>query len=221
MRSASSSDIAAVCEKSDATRGQVGPCEKRHAEDRTRRRAKRTRSGRVGALGGQRHASTERIRGAEKCPDVPRVRHLPQREDDVTRRGRKVGSSVDADDTRRVPERGHLAEELRKHVLSGDEQLDRFDAGTGRRLHEVLALDGEETRLVAVLARREKLPDEPELLVLARLDQAASASASAASAAFARSATTANACGSLTAMSASDLRSSSIPAFFTPAMNRL
>ena len=88
-----------------------------------------------------------------------------------------------------------------------------------RRLDEILALDREEPGLLPVLARREKLPDEPELLVLARLDQAAAASAS--SAAFARSATAANAAGSETAMSASDLRSSSIPASRTPAMNRL
>ena len=43
--------------------------------------------------------------------------------------------------------------------------------GRFSRLDEVLALDGEEAGLLAVLPRREKLPDEPELLVLTRLDQ--------------------------------------------------
>ena len=57
-----------------------------------------------------------------------------------------------------------------------------------------------------------------ECLALAVFERQA---ASAASAAFACSATAANACGSETAMSASDLRSSSIPAFWTPEMNWL
>jgi hypothetical protein len=115
-----------------------------------------------------------------------------------------------------VTERRDLAEELRQDVLARDEELDRLDPGGRRGLDQIFALDGEEARLGAVLARREKLPDEPELLVLARLDQAAWASA-----ALARSATAANACGSLTAMSASDLRSSSMPALRTPSMKRL
>ncbi len=118
-----------------------------------------------------------------------------------------------------MTESRHLAEELRQDVLARDEQLDGIDARFACRLHEILALDREEPGLLPVPARSEKLPDEPELLVPARLDQAASASAS--SAAFARSATAANAAGSETAMSASDLRSSSIPASRTPAMNRL
>jgi hypothetical protein len=118
-----------------------------------------------------------------------------------------------------VAERGDPAEELRQDVLARDQELDRLDARSARSFDEVLALDREQPGLGPVLARREKLPDEPELLVLARLDQAA-ASADA-SAALARSATAANACGSLTAMSASDLRSSSIPAFRTPSMKRL
>jgi hypothetical protein len=70
-----------------------------------------------------------------------------------------------------VTERRDLAEELRQDVLACDEELDRLDACGGRSLDQILALDGEQPRLGAVLARREKLPDEPELLVLARLDQ--------------------------------------------------
>jgi hypothetical protein len=66
-----------------------------------------------------------------------------------------------------VAERGNLAEELRQDVLARDEELDRLDARNRSSLDEILALDGEEPRLLAVLARREKLPDEPELLVLA------------------------------------------------------
>ena len=119
-----------------------------------------------------------------------------------------------------MPERRDLAEELRDDVLAGDEELDRLDPRRPGRLDEILALDREETRLVTVLARRKKLPDEPELLVLPRFDQAA-ASVSVSSAALARSATAANAFGSLTAMSASDLRSSSMPALWTPFMNWL
>ena len=87
----------------------------------------------------------------------------------------QVGAAVDADDARRVSERRDLGEQLRQDVLTGDEQLDGLDARPGGRLDEVLALDREEARLVAMLPRREKLPDEPELLVLTRFDQAASA----------------------------------------------
>jgi hypothetical protein len=65
-----------------------------------------------------------------------------------------------------VPERGHLAEQFGLHGLARDEQLDRLDAGRRGRLDEILALDREEPGLVAMLACREKLPDEPELLVL-------------------------------------------------------
>src|SRR5262249_54520923 len=159
---------------------------------------------------------TESIGRTQERPDVPRVGDPPEREHDVARSRRQVSSPVDADHARRMTKRRHLAEEFRHHVVAGNEQLDRLDPGRLRRLDEVLALDREETRLGSVLAPREKLPDEPELLVLARLDQAASASA-----ALARSATAANAWGSLTAMSASDLRSSSIPALRTPSMKRL
>ncbi|CAN5712724.1 hypothetical protein BH20ACT14_BH20ACT14_06850 [soil metagenome] len=121
-----------------------------------------------------------------------------------------------------MSERRHLAEKLRYDVLVSHQQLDRLDRSIVRRLDQIFALDREEPALLAVLPRSEKLPDEPELLVLTRLDQAADASeAFASSEAFARSATTANACGSDTARSASDLRSSSIPASRTPAMKRL
>jgi hypothetical protein len=72
-----------------------------------------------------------------------------------------------------VTERRDLGEQLRLDGLPGDEQLDRLEPGGDRRVDEVLALDREEPQLGAVLARREKLPDEPELLVLTRFDQAA------------------------------------------------
>ena len=112
-----------------------------------------------------------------------------------------------------------LAQQVRNDVLARDEELDGLDSGGGRSLDEILALDREQPLLEAVFPRREKLPDEPELLVLTRFDQAAASAEPRA--ALARSATAANACGSLTAMSASDLRSSSMPAFFTPSMKRL
>ena len=70
-----------------------------------------------------------------------------------------------------MPERRHLAEKLGEDVLAGHQQLDRLDSSVAGGLHEILALDGEEPALLPVLARREKLPDEPELLVLTRLDQ--------------------------------------------------
>ncbi len=120
-----------------------------------------------------------------------------------------------------MSERGDLAQELCLNTLARDEEVDRLDPGRQSRADDILTLGGEEPALVAVLPRREKLPDEPELLVLARTDQAAFEASPSSSAAFAVSATRANASGSETAISASDLRSSSIPAFFTPAIKRL
>ena len=80
--------------------------------------------------------------------------------------------SIDPDDARRVTERRDLPEQLWNDVLAGDEQLDRIDSRARRSLDEILALGGEQTGLDAVLTSSEKLPDEPELLVLTRLDQA-------------------------------------------------
>jgi hypothetical protein len=110
-----------------------------------------------------------------------------------------------------VRERGDLSQELGRDVLAGDEQLDRLDVGRG---DEILALDDEKPELVAPAPVTE-LADELELLVVARGDQLDS------SAALARSATALNAGGSLTARSASTLRSSSISALLQPATNWL
>jgi len=88
---------------------------------------------------------------------------------------REVLSPKDPDDARGMAERRDLREELRLDGLARDEQLDRFDTGGARRAAEILSLRREETRLLTVLARAEELPDEPELLVLARRDQAARA----------------------------------------------
>jgi hypothetical protein len=71
-----------------------------------------------------------------------------------------------------VTERRDLAEELGQDVLARDQHLDRIDARRARGLDEVLALDGEETGLLPMLPAREKLPDEPELLVLTGFDEA-------------------------------------------------
>jgi len=116
-----------------------------------------------------------------------------------------------------MPEGGDVGEQVWLHILARDEELDRLDSRSRGRRNQILALDREEPRLLAVLARREELADEPQLRVMRRLDQSALDS----SAALARSATSANAFGSDTARSASDLRSSSIPARRTPAMKRL
>ena len=70
-----------------------------------------------------------------------------------------------------MPECRDLAEELRQDVLARDQQLDRLDPRRPSRLDKVFALDREEPGLLALLPRREKLPDEAELLVLTRLDE--------------------------------------------------
>jgi hypothetical protein len=65
-----------------------------------------------------------------------------------------------------MTERRYLGEQLRQDVLARDEQLDRLDADGRRGLDQILVLDREEAGRLPLLARREKLPDEPELLVL-------------------------------------------------------
>jgi len=84
---------------------------------------------------------------------------------------RQIVKSKDADDPSRVPERRDLGEERRLDVLSGDEQLDRFDTGRNGRVHKVFALGDEQPELVAP-APVVELADELEPLVVAGGDQA-------------------------------------------------
>ena len=184
-----------MCNESYATLRRGLPVDERHPEDRAGRRAERPWPDWIGAALGERDPGTERIRRADEGSDVPGIGHLPETENDGAYAGRQVFPPEDADHAWRVPECRHLCEELREHILPGDQQLDRGNTRSLRSLDEVLAFGGEKPGLDPVLAGREKLPDEPELLVLAGLDQAASESEpeSASSAAFARSATAANA----------------------------
>src|SRR5206468_1825404 len=131
---------------------------------------------------------------------------LPEREHDVTSPVREIRLAEDAQHPRGMAERRHRGEHVGLDIVARDEELDGLDADSPGGIDQVLALGREEPRPLPVLARREKLADEAELRVLRRADQASSA-------AFARSATIANAFGSETARSASDLRSSSIPDF--------
>src|SRR5262249_42564168 len=110
--------------------------------------------------------------------------------------------------------------------------LHRFDPRGECSRDQVLSLADEEPVLLAVLAVRE-LAHQLHRRVVPRGDHESSAvrppggqtalphAAFWSSAAFAFSATSANALGSFTARSASVLRSSSIPAAWTPAMKRL
>jgi hypothetical protein len=66
-----------------------------------------------------------------------------------------------------VSERRHLGQELGQDVFPRDQELDRLDLGGRCGLDQILALDRKEARGLAVFPGREKLPDEPELLVLA------------------------------------------------------
>jgi hypothetical protein len=69
-----------------------------------------------------------------------------------------------------MAQRGHLGQEGGLHVLSCDEHLDRLDSRLEGRIHEIFTLRDEEPELVAPAAVVQ-LPDELELLVLARGDQ--------------------------------------------------
>jgi hypothetical protein len=69
-----------------------------------------------------------------------------------------------------MSERRDLCQQLRLDVFTGDQQLGRLDPDRRRCVNDVLALGNEETELLAPAAVVE-LPDELELLVLARGDQ--------------------------------------------------
>ena len=164
--------LATVRDERDPSLRQRLPVDHRHTEDRPGRRAQGTWPRRIGAARGQRH---RRRRMHPPCassvPTFPGSETRQSASDDVARAGRQIGAPVHPDHPRRVAERRHLAEQLRLDVLPRNEQLDRLDARSRGRLDEILALDREEPGLLPMLARREKLPDEPELLVLTRLDQ--------------------------------------------------
>ena len=68
--------------------------------------------------------------------------------------------------------RRDLGQQRGRHVLAGDEELDRFDPRLPRRVDEILSLGDEEPELVAPAPVGE-LADELELLVVAGDDQAA------------------------------------------------
>ncbi len=107
--------------------------------------------------------------------------------------------------------RRDLGQQLGRHGLTGDQELDRLEPRRERRVDEIFALGEEQPELVAPVARMQ-LADELQLRVRSGLDQVARAN-------FACSAIAANASGSETARSASTLRSSPISAFRQPAMN--
>jgi hypothetical protein len=69
-----------------------------------------------------------------------------------------------------MAQHGDLGQQGGLHVLAGDEHLDRLDPRVERRLDEILTFGDEEPELVAPAAVVQ-LPDELELLVLARGDQ--------------------------------------------------
>jgi hypothetical protein len=71
-----------------------------------------------------------------------------------------------------MAERRHLGEQRRLDVVAGDEHVDRLEAGVARGVDEVLTLRREQPELVAPAALVQ-LPDELELLVVARADQLA------------------------------------------------
>jgi hypothetical protein len=70
-----------------------------------------------------------------------------------------------------VRERRHLGEQLRRHVLAGDEDVRRLEPGSEPGLDEILSLDREPPELVSP-APLVQLADELEPLVVGGGDQA-------------------------------------------------
>ena len=167
----------------------------RHPEDRTRRGTQSAWPDRIGATARQRNGRVEGVGRPDQRPDVPRIGDAPERKSYVPLAGGQVVPPEDRDDPRRVAERGHLAQELRQNVLTGDQQLDRLDAGGGCSLDQVLA-----RRRTALSPRDVSSQREASGRAGASRSDATRSGGvepgSASSAALARSATAANACGS-------------------------
>ena len=133
----------------------------RNAKDCSRRRANRLRTGGISATGREGDRSPERIGGTQDRPQVPRIRHMPERERDRLDAARQRIPPVDADHSWRVAHCRDLRQELGLDVLARSQQLDRLDARVVGRLHEILALGREQSFLLALTPRLEQAMDEP------------------------------------------------------------
>ena len=102
----------------------------------------------------------------------------------------------------------------RRRVIPGDELHSEPPPGLERLEDQAASLDDERTVLDTRTAAPEQAPQS--LNVCVRVGERV-----AQSAALAAATTAVKAAASVTARSASDLRSTSIPAAFSPAMNRL
>ena len=130
---------------------------------------------------------------------------------------RQVGATVDADHTRRVRGRRDLGEQPRLDVLARDEQLDRLGAvaaATRSSPSQTKRPSFSRQRRSASLRTSFSFSLSREVITARRRRYRARA-------AFACSASLPNCSGSLTARSASTLRSSSTSAAFRPEMNWL
>ena len=96
---------------------------------------------------------------------------MPERQRHRPRAAREVLAAEDGDDPRRVRECRHLREQLRRDVLSGDENVRRLEPGGEPGLEQILPLDREQPELVPP-APVVELADELEPLVVSRGDQA-------------------------------------------------
>ena len=146
----------------------------RDAEHGTHRGTEHLRPGRIRATLRERdERGPQRIRGADQRADVAGIADAPERETDVGRIAAwEVLTPEDSDDTRWMAQRRDLREQRLLDVIARHEQVGRLDLRRQRRVDEILTLCDEEPELVAPAALVE-LPDELELLVLARGDQGA------------------------------------------------
>jgi hypothetical protein len=95
---------------------------------------------------------------------------VPERQRHLPLAAREIVAAEDGDNPRRVRERRRLREQLRRNVLSGDEDVSRLEPGGKPGLDEILPLDREQPELVPP-APVVELADELEPLVVARGDQ--------------------------------------------------
>ena len=151
------------------------PGNERNPEDGPRARPQRLLRERVGAALRERDGGAECVGRANQRADVAGIAQPPESKAGVARTVRKVAPAEDADRPRRMGQRETPASSVCLDVLARDQQLDGLDSGLDRRVAEILAFAGEETRLLALFLALQGA-HELELRVVLRGDHPSSQS---------------------------------------------
>ena len=100
----------AVGDERDVASAGLSPRDVRHTKDCPRGGSQSTRAERVGTAFRKGDRGAKGVGGAQKRPHVARIADPPQSKRHLAPAGREIGSSIDTDDPRRMPEGRQSAE---------------------------------------------------------------------------------------------------------------